>query len=95
MWKADFWYIDQLSAMLHGSRVKIISIYVMMKLLRVPNYGHSDLKPNFWQLLESYICHIKHTSVLIFFLVVAYQLLHYKSTKIEDKIRFRKKVISL
>jgi len=24
MGKADFWYIDQLSAILHGSRVKII-----------------------------------------------------------------------
>jgi len=32
MRKADFWYIDQLSATLHGSRVKIILIYVMMKL---------------------------------------------------------------
>jgi len=74
MWKAEFWYIDQLSAILHGSRVKIILIYVIMKLEGAEVWI-------FWletKFLEACICHIKHTSVLILFMVVAYLLLDYK-----------------
>jgi len=46
-------------------------------------YGHSDRKPKFGN-LEACICHIKHTSVLIFFMVVVY-LVDYKFTKIGEK----------
>ena len=61
MWKADFWYIDQLSDILHRSSIKIILTY--NKNIESQNV---HILNKFLSYLRIYSCHRKHSTALIF-----------------------------